>query len=52
MLQVHVVDSGKGIDESKLSKLQKILIRGSSEDEEGISMGLELCSKIVEAYSG
>ena len=49
---MHVVDSGKGIDESKISKLQKILIRGSSDGDEGISMGLELCSKIVEAYGG
>lgn len=52
MLKVHVVDTGKGIEKAKLSKLHKLLTRDGSEDEEGIKMGLGLCSKIVEAFGG
>lgn len=47
MIEVHVIDTGKGIEKAKLSKLQKLLTRDGSEDEEGIKMGLGLCSKIV-----
>ena len=55
MLEVHVVDSGRGITKSEMSTLFNMfgkLKRTASQNSEGIGMGLMICKSIVEANRG
>ena len=55
MLEVHVVDSGRGITNSEMSTLFNMfgkLKRTASQNSEGIGMGLMICKSIIEANRG
>ena len=50
MLEVHVIDDGKGIRREEMSLLFKQfgkLKRTASMNSEGIGMGLMICQKLV-----
>ena len=55
MLLIHVVDDGKGINQTDVDKLFKMfgkLRRTADVNNEGIGMGLMICKKLVEMNGG
>ena len=55
MLEVHVIDDGKGIRREEMSLLFKQfgkLKRTASMNSEGIGMGLMICQKLVKLNKG
>ena len=55
MLNFHVVDNGKGINEDEMGQLFKQfgkLLRTASMNNEGIGMGLMICQNLVKANQG
>lgn len=58
LLIVHVVDNGRGIDETEIGKLFKLFGKLDEDDankpvnSEGIGMGLFICKKIVDNTGG
>ena len=55
MLEVHVIDNGKGIRPEEMSSLFKQfgkLKRTASMNSEGIGMGLMICQKLVSLNKG
>jgi signal transduction histidine kinase len=55
LLEVHVVDSGKGItiaEKENLFKMFGKLKRTANQNSEGIGMGLVICRQLVEANRG
>ena len=54
-LQVHVVDSGRGITETEMKNLFSMfgkLKRTAAQNSDGIGLGLTICKKLVEANHG
>ena len=53
MLVVHVSDLGKGINRVNIDKLFTLFSsENSSDNEEGLGMGLNICKNIVEMNGG
>ena len=55
MLKIHIVDNGQGIKRQNIDRLFSMfgkLRRTATINSEGIGMGLEICSKLVEMNSG
>ena len=55
LLKVEIIDKGRGIPESEMSKLFKLfgrLERSASQNIEGVGMGLAICKRIVDHYGG
>lgn len=53
--RIHVVDNGRGIPESELSKITEAFYRvdkSRSRAQGGVGLGLALCSEIVKLHSG
>ena len=55
MLKIYIVDNGQGIKRQNIDRLFSMfgkLRRTAAINSEGIGMGLEICSKLVEMNSG
>jgi signal transduction histidine kinase len=55
MLNVHIVDTGRGILKEDISRLFELfgkLLRTAEMNSEGIGMGLMICKNLVEKSGG
>ncbi len=52
MICIDVIDEGPGISDDLLTNITQSYVRGDNLKKSGFGLGLNICSKVMDAHSG